>query len=523
MSNSTIKPSEEAVDDGKNHYISTLEYIGSLKHLNLDLKCEVVHKGYKEEQLDQFENIVTAKFNIPKPSPVDCELGPWNECNVTCGTGMKSRFIVQKPLYGGKECPTDLTSECSSGPCPIDCQLSSWSDCDATCGTGMKSRIIVQEALYGGKECSTNRTIECNSEPCSTERPPPNNCQWSSWSECSTKCRPEKQTRETLVEAINGGECPGNKTRDCPLKEYPEDCQWSAWGECSATCGSGKQNRTILVEATNGGECPGNKTQDCNLSKCSIPCKWDQWSKCSTSCGPGKQTRVQFGGKKCTEIKTQHCNLKDCPPVQPSCKWGQWSNCNTTCGPGKQTRVQFGGKKCTKKITRDCNLKECHVVQPSMNPPVDCEWGQWSQYSASCGLVKQSRRIQKPPVNGGKLCRGSFIQISYLKPCPRINCKWSDWTPCSATCGQGIQTRHVEIFDQTGRCYGPKKINCNLGSCSGTRFKQTNYYLYLYQLFLDSFHCNTKFMMCCINRNMNCNRNYNFCIHKALGKYHEIK
>ena len=118
MSNSTIKPSEEAVDDGKNHYISTLEYIGNLKHLNLNLKCEVVHKGYKEEQLDQFENIIKAKFNIPKPSPVDCELGPWNECNATCGTGMQSRFIVQEALYGGKECSKNRTSECNSGSCP---------------------------------------------------------------------------------------------------------------------------------------------------------------------------------------------------------------------------------------------------------------------------------------------------------------------------------------------------------------------------------------------------------------------
>ena len=168
MSNSTIKPSEEAVDDGKNHYISTLEYIGSLKHLNLNLKCEVVHKGYKEEQLDQFENIVKAKFNIPKPSPVDCELGPWNDCNATCGTGMQSRIIVQEALYGGKECSTNLTTECNSGPCPIDCELSSWSNCDATCGTGMQSRFIVQEALYGGKECSKNRTSECNSGSCPT-------------------------------------------------------------------------------------------------------------------------------------------------------------------------------------------------------------------------------------------------------------------------------------------------------------------------------------------------------------------
>ena len=237
MSNSTIKPSEEAVDDGKNHYISTLEYIGSLKDLNLNIKCEVVHKGYKEEQLEQFENTVKAKLKLPpppckwgewescsvscgggvqireilvaaingsecpgnktrdcnvKPCPIDCKLGPWSDCNTTCGAGMKSRVIEQKPFYGGKECPTNLTSECNTEPCPIDCQLGQWSDCNSTCGQAERTREIVQPALYGGNECCTNRTIECNLEPCSNEilTPDPIKCKWSEWSTCSTSCGP---------------------------------------------------------------------------------------------------------------------------------------------------------------------------------------------------------------------------------------------------------------------------------------------------------------------------------------------
>ena len=63
---------------------------------------------------------------IPKPSPIDCELSSWSDCDTICGTGIQSRVIVQEALHGGKECSTNRTSECDSGPCPIDCDLSSW-------------------------------------------------------------------------------------------------------------------------------------------------------------------------------------------------------------------------------------------------------------------------------------------------------------------------------------------------------------------------------------------------------------
>ena len=41
----TIETSEEAVDDGKNHYISALQYFASSKNHNKNIKCKVTHKG----------------------------------------------------------------------------------------------------------------------------------------------------------------------------------------------------------------------------------------------------------------------------------------------------------------------------------------------------------------------------------------------------------------------------------------------------------------------------------------------
>ena len=245
MSNSTIKPSEEAVDDGKNHYISTLEYIGSLKDLNLNIKCEVVHKGYKEEQLEQFENTVKAKLKLPPPP---CKWGEWESCSVSCGGGVQIREILVAAI-NGSECPGNKTRDCNLKPCPIDCKLGPWSDCNTTCGAGMRSRVIEQKPFYGGKECPTNLTSECNTEPCSTERPPLIKCQWSSWSECSTTCGQGKQTREIVQQALHGGnECSTNRTIECNLEPCsneiltpdPIKCKWSEWSTCTS-CGPGME------------------------------------------------------------------------------------------------------------------------------------------------------------------------------------------------------------------------------------------------------------------------------------------
>ena len=301
----------------------------------------MVHKGYKEEQLDQFENIVKAKFNIPKPSPVDCELGPWNECN-------------------------------------------------ATCGTGMQSRIIVQEALYGGKECSTNRTVECNSEPCSDKRHHPINCKWTPWSKCSTTCGPGKHYRKIEKPAQFGGkECTGDETKDCNLKQCPRAgpiaCKWGPWSKCSVTCGSGIETRTIATQAQFGGkECTGDETQECSLKQCPtdspIDCDWGPWSKCSVTCGSGMQTRTivkqaQFGGKECNGNKKQRCGIKPCPI---DCKLGPWTDCSVTCGSGVKQRLilqkaKYGGIECPSGSTStsiNCNSGSCDAppkIYPLLN------------------------------------------------------------------------------------------------------------------------------------------------------------
>ena len=85
-----------------------------------------------------------------------------------------TRQIIQKPLYGGKDCFGALSTKkpCNNMPCPVDCKLSSFTQgpCNKSCGGGyvMLTRTIIQEPTYGGKQCfgPLTKNETCNTQPC---------------------------------------------------------------------------------------------------------------------------------------------------------------------------------------------------------------------------------------------------------------------------------------------------------------------------------------------------------------------
>jgi hypothetical protein len=56
------------------------------------------------------------------PCPIDCvhEFEPWTKCTVSCGKGMKWRYVVilTEPMHGGDECPYSQKETCNTHACP---------------------------------------------------------------------------------------------------------------------------------------------------------------------------------------------------------------------------------------------------------------------------------------------------------------------------------------------------------------------------------------------------------------------
>uniref|UniRef100_A0A8C3PQE7 PLAC domain-containing protein n=1 Tax=Calidris pygmaea TaxID=425635 RepID=A0A8C3PQE7_9CHAR len=178
----------------------------------------------------------------------------WGPCSGSCGEGRMSRFIACRNLEGkvisNSQCDPATkplaVHPCGDKNCPAHWVEQEWDQCDASCGRGMKTRVVLCAGLENGvyreypeKRCEASQKPEeqaaCFRRPCST---------WftTSWSQCSKTCGAGVRLREVKCyqgEALAQGCDPTSKPearqtcqlQPCPT-EAPEDCEDKATANC---------------------------------------------------------------------------------------------------------------------------------------------------------------------------------------------------------------------------------------------------------------------------------------------------
>ncbi|KFP21308.1 ADAMTS-like 2, partial [Egretta garzetta] len=179
----------------------------------------------------------------------------WGPCSGSCGEGRMSRFIACRNMEGkvisDSQCDPATkplaVHPCGDKNCPAHWVEQEWDQCDASCGRGMKTRVVLCAGLENGvyreypeKRCEASQKPEeqaaCFKRPCST---------WftTSWSQCSKTCGAGVRLREVKCyqgEALAQGCDPTSKPearqtcqlQPCPTEAPEEDCEDKATANC---------------------------------------------------------------------------------------------------------------------------------------------------------------------------------------------------------------------------------------------------------------------------------------------------
>ncbi|KAM7162155.1 ADAMTS-like protein 2 [Macrochelys suwanniensis] len=179
----------------------------------------------------------------------------WGPCSGSCGKGRMSRFVVCRNLEGkvisDSQCDPAVKPlavyPCGDKNCPAHWVEQEWDQCDASCGRGVKTRSVLCAGLENGvyreypeKRCNASQKPEvqaaCFKRPCST---------WftTSWSQCSKTCGAGLRLREVKCyqgDALGQGCDPASKPdakqtcqlQVCPTEAPDEDCEDKTTANC---------------------------------------------------------------------------------------------------------------------------------------------------------------------------------------------------------------------------------------------------------------------------------------------------
>jgi len=424
--------------------------------------------------------------------------GTWavNYADACSGTEVSIELCVDLPPCG----------ECK----PQECMFSAWKDWSAGDCTGLceRQRTVETPNNECGIPCTgglieTSNQSACQTSPCLLKQ----DCEWDDWSTwggCSCTCGggQHQRDRHIMKAPIGGGDLCEPLTRTevgpCNTQECGEVCtdgewgEWEEWGQCTHTCGGGAQvrSRNVKVEASSCGTPVVGLRQEFQPCNTDISCvadvdcvlgEWGVWSDCTCTCNGVKrrsrriETYGRGNGLWCTNATKEisACNLIG---VAEGCEgekevdcdmspWKEWSACSKDCGGGQMNRLRRiltepkgMGIPCNGPLdmTEGCNTHAC-MINGTM--PIDCAWGEWSEWGAcdKCnGQRHRFRNIAAMPEFGGQDCKLSDTEET--DRCARnchgpLWCSWGDWSEfsrCTKTCGKGTmrRERHLAITEK---------------------------------------------------------------------------
>uniref|UniRef100_A0A8C6JVP6 Uncharacterized protein n=1 Tax=Melopsittacus undulatus TaxID=13146 RepID=A0A8C6JVP6_MELUD len=222
---------------------------GTQGMMKREVRCSVEAPLCDESQKPSSEKACTGP-----PCDRHWTASDWGPCSGSCGEGRMSRFIACRNLEGkvisNSQCDPVTkplaVHPCGDKNCPAHWVEQEWDQCDASCGRGMKTRVVLCAGLENGvyreypeKHCEASQKPEeqatCFRRPCAT---------WftTSWSQCSKTCGAGVRLREVKCyqgEALAQGCDPTSKPearqtchlQPCPT-EAPEDCEDKVTANC---------------------------------------------------------------------------------------------------------------------------------------------------------------------------------------------------------------------------------------------------------------------------------------------------